>query len=537
MPLSHSIRLYFPYTFDSNASPSEYTKFSNQLIERQIKDLLSTAAFLNNDVHDNFLESPVWQKDICKLDKRIHAFGDKLVNGIQDIPLSDGFFGMHPVKLSNDAIRVINQGSPSDLGQGFSISLKPSAIKRLADKKITPPLAEQGWPVMFNSVWFYGLNTGIGMMVVDLSFKQPRKNGLSIQSIEELQEINYVICRNSGDHQSAKLSWGKVNSNANQTEKKSTNDASIEKNIETGIKGLSDLVDALLPISIGKGLQLTPTNDRKNTYAYTYLATEQPLNHEQRKQYAFRVARKYNELYLPDDTDQQIDYFEPFKPITHAFSLEGAVTYVDFACCIEQIPESILNFDRTAIPQAYAPLILITYAEYIFLREMATNTPDEDRVDMRNPTNENLTKLRDFRTRLYDFRLNFRYTQISGNTNHNLFCNTNKKALEIAELLIETSSDAQEIEQYIADHVSQKQEQRLKTFGILGSLFAVIIGWVDLWGLNLHGILFENNKVEPSSIWVFLIVLIFLSATVIYISREPSNKSKSKIKKDSNKHG
>ena len=293
---------------------------------------------------------------------------------------------------------------------------------------------------------------------------------------------------------------------------------------------MSDLIEALIPISHGKGLQLKATNDRSNTYAYTYLATEQALTHDQRKQYAFRVARKYNELYLPDDTDQQIDYFEPFKPITHAFSLEGAATYIDFACCIDQIPESIINFDRTAIPQAYAPLILLTYAEYIFLREMATNSPDEDRVDMRNPTNENLTKLRDFRTKLYDFRLNFRYTQISGNTNHNLFCNANKKALEIASLLVETSSDAREIEQYIADHVSQKQEARLKKFGVLGSLFAIIIGWVDLWGLNLHGILFENSEVNTSSIAIFLAVLVILGATVLYTTKGSSDDNKAKQK-------
>lgn len=522
MPLTHSIRLYFPYTFNSNASPSEYTQFSNKLVDLTIEELLTAAPFLNNDVHKNFLGSTIWQKDSCKLDKRMHAFGDKLVNGIQDIPFSDGFFGMQPVRLSNDAIRILNQGSPNDLGKGLSITLKSSAIKRLASKNISSPLTrqpeqQQDWPVMFNSVWFYGLNTGIGMMVVDLSFKQPGKNGLSIQSIEELQEINYIISRNSGDHQSAKLIWGQTQG---------------EDSSGHGIKGLSDLVDALIPVShgIGEGIQLKATNDRNNTYAYAYLATEQALTHEQRKQYAFRVARKYNELYLPDNTDQQIDYFEPFKPITHAFSLEGAITYIDIACCIDQIPESIVNFDRTAIPQAYAPLILLTYAEYIFLREMATNSPDEDRVDMRNPTNENLTKLRDFRTKLYDFRLNFRYTQISGNTNHNLFCNANKKALEIANLLVETSSDAREIEQYIADHVSQKQETRLKKFGILGSLFAIIIGWVDLWGLSLHEILFENSEVSTSSILIFLVVLVLLGATVFYTSKDSTDESKTKQK-------
>jgi len=514
--LTHSIRLYFPYTFDSNASPSEYALFSNELVDNKIRDLIKKSPYLDNEVHDNFLDSSIWQKNHCKLDRRIHSFADKLVNGIQDIPFSDGFFGMQPYKLSGDAIRVLNHGSPSSLGAGVRISLKTSALKRLAEKELSPPLGDNGWPMMFNSVWFYALNTGIGMMVLDLSFKQPNKSGLSISHLEELQEINYIICRNSNDHQSAILSWGK------------------KEDSEKSIKGLSDLVDALLPINIGQSIQLEPTNDRNNTYAYTFLSTDQALSYETRKEYCFRLSRKYNELYLPDNLEQQIDYFEPFKPITHAFSLEGAASFVDLTTYQDEAPESIINFNTAAIPQAYTPLIMLTYAEYIFLREMTNNTPDNERVDMRNPTSDNLEKLREHRTKLYDFRLNFRYTQISGNTNHNLFCNANKKALEIAALLSETSNDAQEIEQYIADHVSQKQDARLKKYGVLGSLFAVILGWVDLWGLNLHGILFENSKTNQLSISVFLTVLIILAITVIYASRSPSTKSKQS--KNNNKH-
>ena len=164
---------------------------------------------------------------------------------------------------------------------------------------------------------------------------------------------------------------------------------------------------------------------------------------------------------------------------------------------------------------------------------MATSTSDADRVDMRNPTEKNLYKLRKFRTKLYDFRLNFRYSQISSNTNHNLFCDTNKKALEIDRLLLETSNDTQEIELYISDQVSQQQEGQLKKFGIIGSLFAVIIGWVDLWGLNLHQIIFEENSENTQSIIVFLSVLVVLCISVISTSGLFSSSKKENENDDS----
>jgi len=507
----HSIRLYFPYTFSSDAPPSKYETFSNNLANIKISELLNRSNFLSKDIHHNLLDSNLWEQQQSQFDKRIHEFGSKLVNGIEQTTTSKGFFGLSPVKLSDDAIRVLNQGTPNDLGTGISVDLKKSAIKRLLEKGITPPINGKSYPLMFNSVWLYNLNMGVGMMVVDLSFKQPKKGSLSISQLEELQEINYIISRNSNDHQSATINWTET----------------------TATKGLSALVDNLLPVELGQSIHLKKTNDTKNTYSYCYVATDQSLEYAQRKNYIFRLSRKYNELYLPENTEQQIDYFEPFLPITHAFSLEGAASFIDYSAYPDGVPESIKNFHRSSIPQAYAMLILLTYVEYTFLREMATNTPDEDRVDMRNPTQKNLSKLRRFRTKLYDFRLNFRYSQISSNTNHNLFCDTNKKALEIERLLLEISNDAQEIELYISDQVSQQQEGRLKKFGIIGSLFAVIIGWVDLWGLNLHQIIFEENADNGQSIIVFLSILVVLCITVISTSGLFSSSTKDNENDDS----
>ena len=492
----HSIRLYFPYTFNSDAQPSKYVDFSNKLADLKISDLINQTGFLNTNIHPNFLDSNLWLSQQCLFDKRIHEFGNKLVNGLEQDSTTAGFFGLSPVRLSDDAIRVLNCGTPNSLGTGLSIDLKKSAIQRLHDKGITPPINGKSYPLMFNSVWYYSLNMGVGMMVVDVSFKQPQKGGIGINHLEEFQEINYMLSRNSNDHQSAIINW----TSENKT------------------KGLSDIVDLLLPVGFGQPINLSKTKDHKNTYSYSYIATDQSLEYAERKNYLFRLSRKYNELYLPENTDQQIEYFEPFLPITHAFSLEGAASFIDYSVYEGAVPESIKNFHRSAIPQAYTILILLTYAEYFFLREMATNTPDAERVDMRNPTEKNLAKLRNFRTKLYDFRLNFRYSQISSNTNHNLFCDTNKKALEIERILLETSNDTKEIELYISDQVSQQQQQKLKVFGIIGSLFAVIIGWVDLWGLNFHQIIFEESTNNIPSIIVFISVLIVLCITVISTS-------------------
>ncbi len=502
--LKHSIRLYFPYTFNANAKLGDYQDFSKNLTDLKINSLVYNAEFLKDNIHPKFLDEKIWQKSFCKLDKAIHRYGSKLLNGIENNANSNGFFGMQPVQMSNDAVRVLNNGTPNTLGDGIKIVLKPAALTRLAEKNIKAPIDKNAWPLMFNDIWFYSFGMGIGLVVVDLSIQQPGNNPIAIKHLEELQEIIYTICRNGNNHQSAKLTWG--------DEKKAKS------------KGLSNLVSSILPAKSGVRIQLKATTDPGNTYAYTTISSAQKLTYEQRKTLIFRIARKYSDNYLPINISEHIQYFEPFEPITHAFSLEGAVSYIDLDCYGDNIPESIENFDKNAIKLAYAPLILLTYVEYLYLREMESDTTEEEMVDMKNPTNENLESLRALRSSLYDFKLNFRYAQISGNTNHNLFCNYNKKALESDKILQEISSDMQEIEQYISDQVSLKQESRLKKYGILGSIFAVIIGWVEVWGLNLHDIFFGDTPIPRYSITIFITVLLVLNLIIYFVNKD-SNKN------------
>ncbi len=503
---NHSIKLYFPYTFESSASSSAYQDFLKQKQALQVKDLFQAAEFLTNQPHQQQSQASLWQISTNKLDKRFHEFAADIINGAQDSDFTHGFFGMPPLCLTQEALRSLNNGSPNQLGNGIGLTLKKAAIQRLESLGITPPLGNNQWPLMFNDISFFGLTMGVGLLVVDLSFRQPIKNGATITELQELLEINYAVSRNSNDHQSVALNWG---------------DESPESaNSKAITKGLSPLVDLLIPTDSFSALNLKACKDRNNTYSYTFLTNDKTLDSKEKNNCIFRMARKYNDLYLPENPQQQISYFEPFKTITHAFSLEGSCSYVDLSPYQDQVPESIKNFGKTAIKQAYAPLILLTYAEYIFLREMAGSS-HQKQINMSNPTSNNLQRLRNYRSKLYDFRLNFRFTQISSNTNHNLFCQANKKALEIEQLLTDTTNDVDEVEQYIADHVSQQNEARLKKFGILGSLFAAIIGWVDLWGLNLNDIIYSPEKVESSSIVIFILVLLGLTTTILLTSRTP----------------
>ena len=504
--LKHSIRLHFPYTFNSNARSTDYKDFLNKICALKINSLVYNTSFLKNNICDSFLDNKIWNSDFCKLDKAIHRYGTKLINGVDNNTNANGFFGMQPVRMTTQALRVLNNGTANSLGHGIKIKLKNAAVRRLAEKNIKAPLEKDSWPLMFNDICFYGLNMGIGIMVVNLSIQQPGKNNLSIKFVEELQEIIYIICRNANNNQSAELQW---NDKANSTS-----------------KGLSELMAGILPQAIGERIQLRATNDPGNTYAYTTIASNQKLSYAERKTLIFRIARKYSDAYLPVHISEHIQYFEPFEPITHAFSLEGTVSYIDYTSYGEKIPESIENFDKGAIKLAYAPLILLTYAEYLFLREMESNTTEEELVDMRNPTTDNLNGLRSLRSALYDFKLNFRYAQISGNTNHNLFCNYNKKALESDKILKEISSDMQEIEQYISDQVSLKQEARLKKYGFLASLFAVIIGWVEIWGLSLNEILFFQDTVNKQSVAIFLGVLLVLCLIIYLVHKSPVENKK-----------
>lgn len=496
--LKHSIRLHFPYTFNTNAKPTDFQNFTNNILALKINSLANSAEFLKTNIHPDFLEESIWERGFCQLDKAIHRYGSKLLNGIANKTNSNGFFGMQPLKMSKQAINVLNNGTPNSAGKGINILLKSDALKRLDEKNIQAPHGENRWPLMFNEINFYGFNIGIGILVVDLSIQQPDNNTISIKAVEELQEIIYTICRNGNDEQSPKIVWGNG-----------------EKAVT---RGLSSVVHSLMPEHTGSRIQLKATKDPGNTYAYTAISSNQNLNDEERKALIYRIARKHGETYLPKNTSEHIQYFEPYEKLTHAFSLEGAVSFVDSKTDDGNIPDSIDNFEKNAIKQAYAPLILLTYAEYLYLREVESDTTEEEMVDLKNPGEKSLQTLRVLRSSLYDFKLNFRYAQISGNTNHNLFCNYNKRALESDKILEEISSDMQEIEQYISDQVSLKQESRLRKYGIIGSIFAIILGWVEVWGLNLHEILFGDSPVPTNSIIIFISVLVVLnlSAYIVY---------------------
>ena len=214
---NHSIKLYFPYTFDSSAPAKDYQQFVKAKLDLKVRALIEKSPYLKQDSHPKLLDSTLWKEHHCQLDKRFHGFSNDLINGTNTDNSSNGFFGLTPLALSPDAIRVLNQGSPNDLGCGVSISLKNASVARLAAQDIAPPITKSRWPITFNEIVFFALNTGVGMLVVDLTLKQPQKNGKSIQHIEELLEVNYAIARNSNDHQSSEITWCDDSDKGNDT--------------------------------------------------------------------------------------------------------------------------------------------------------------------------------------------------------------------------------------------------------------------------------------------------------------------------------
>ena len=110
--LEHSIRLYFPYTFNTNAKPAYFQDFTDNILDLKIKSLVDSASFLEQNIHPEFLDEDIWKNGFCQLDKAIHRYGSKLLNGIASKTNSNGFFGMKPLKMSSSAINVLNKGTP-----------------------------------------------------------------------------------------------------------------------------------------------------------------------------------------------------------------------------------------------------------------------------------------------------------------------------------------------------------------------------------------------------------------------------------------
>ncbi|NVJ60448.1 MAG: hypothetical protein HWE27_08660 [Gammaproteobacteria bacterium] len=486
--MQHQVRYFFPFNF-SLSKKQELENYYERLQSLSLQSL--TQSIGREDLVSKPLPTnPIWTREKFNVDPRFNDHVGQILNG-RDKNQETAFFGFNALKISADARHIINGGSPGSPGKGLRCELSNAAKVRLAKKSIAAPYESEQWPVSIQDAWILHINTGVGILLLDINYSEPDKSKKNqVETFEAIAELNYRLHRNRDNKQLATLVWPESN---------------------CSVKGLRQIAHALLPW-LDEGL-ISKFGNWQSIFTYTSIQCDESMDDEQIKQQCFRIARHYTDAYLPNSVRVENDYYQPFDNICHYHSLEGVASII--AAPPEQ-STALDNFLTTAIARAYQPITAIAYSEYLFLQQMSQGANLS--VDMRDPSDQDFEQLRKYRTKLYNFRLNNRFSHLSGITQHNEFYNHLKDRLGIAALLNDISTDVAEIESFIADHIAEKNQRSLGNIKLMGSMFAALVLLADLSGISIMDALFDNS-IPPTAKIIFWSLVIGIPIIFFGLSR------------------
>lgn len=477
--MKHWVRFYFPFSFAQHTDVKNQDAVLNVIHSLALKDVAAALALpvTQTEKFSQFdATTTIWQANSYKTDPRFDDHLSKIFNGRKlttehsnaELPVC--------IKLSNEGVSWLNGGKPGQQGAGLSVSLPNSSVKRLAEQQLSSPLdSTRSWPVKINEACCVIFNTGIGVCVIEVAYQSPgNKPQYEIQSALEIQELNYHLARNKQNKQTLQLHW--------QSQSEDSGPA---------VLGLAGLVKAILPPLNADSVaaSLTPLH-WESTYTYTVAELDDSTNDDSFRQQAFRLARKYTDAYIPSTGQFEGGEYRFFDNIVHHFAIEGCCTLIRVS---KDSPEAIKQFSETACRMAYEPIVMLVYSELVFLHAMTQGSNID--IDLQNPTEHELEELRHYRTRLYNYRLNNRFSYVSSLTLHNDFFQRLRTTFNVDIILKELSTDVQEIEAFISLHLEEKNQRSLNNVKIVGSLFAALVLLTDLSGLNLYGLFFADPPV------------------------------------------
>jgi|GEM_PF-5063257 len=460
--MQHKVRFYFPFHF----APDHKAKLDNYYSQLKAFSLRSLQQRMDaSESTSGGLDESVWEASHRKVDPRFNPHMEQLLNG-RDTAQNHAFFGLQALQLSTNGRHFVNGGSVGDPGKGLRTQLSKAAIQRLAQKDISAPYDDNRWPITVVDAWLYHFNTCIGVMTLDIEYAEPGKHKKNqLQDIQAVAEMNYQLYRNSGNKQTATLNW-------------------VDR--ELSLNGLRDIVLNLNPWLSDSNV-VHPLDNWRSVYTYSAVQSDQPLTPKEVEEHSFRLARHYTDAYLPSSESVNVGLSRPFDSLCHYHSLEGACSLI----ITNDGSPALDNFIASAINQAYEPITLIAYSEYLFLHQLSQGA--NITVDMRNPSEKDFAQLRDYRAKLYNFRLNNRFSHVGQLTQHNDYYRAMKLALGSTELLEDISTDVSEIEDFIADHIAEKNRQSIANIKVLGSMFAALVLLADLSGISIHQALTDDT--------------------------------------------
>lgn len=324
------------------------------------------------------------------------------------------------------------------------------------------------------------LDIGIGCITMKLKFDD-------IQTGKKLLAGVYALCRNdvSQDDRNAKIRW-------------------TARNDDKTIKSLADIIENIAPI-FKLGLARRSPGMWRKTFSYCAVKIDLDSNElDSTHQLGFCLSRQYNDKYLPAKDIIISSVYQPFEQISHICSLEGGAIIIRAKNHGEN--NKIENFIKDDANSVYFPICLLSFIEYLSLVTLVGKQCN-NKINFSKTTKSDFDHFSAIRKTIYNFKLNYRFSNISQISMRNDVHHMWRNALKVPELLEELSGDTAEIEGFISNSLEIEKQRSLKTIEILVFLGGGLIAVSELFDIKLYDFLIGGTT--PS--WVIYISLFFVA--------------------------
>jgi len=204
-------------------------------------------------------------------------------------------------------------------------------------------------------------------------------------------------------------------------------------------------------------------------FTYSYVHFEEALAPERADAFAFYASRRYNSDYEVSEPIEDTRRVRDFATVGHTLSLEGAATVIA-PLQGNALPEFLRTWRTHAFQATYLPIVTLALHEHQFLVEK-TSTALLTREQRRKPS-EVRRAFFDLTRASLDFRIFFRFSEVSEVSRHNALNRALREVLGLDRMLVELNGDVAEASAFLEREndraVAQRDHLRSRRFWFFG---------------------------------------------------------------------
>jgi hypothetical protein len=271
---------------------------------------------------------------------------------------------------------------------------------------------------------------------------------------------------------------------------------------------------------------------RAFTYAFARFARHQAA--ADADLFALHAARRYTSDYTLAHDAGGFRRVRDFDTVAHTAALEGAVTLVVPPADNEPLPEFLRAFRAGTFSAHYVPIALLALHEHSFLVEQTSTallTPAQ-RADRAAASR----KFFELARQSLDFRVIFRYAEVSLITMHNALHRVFREMLGLDRMQAEFSADVAEISEFLqreeAHRRAEDEHRRGRRFwyfsmfgtAVLGALAVSTLvkeGFEILDAVWAHGVAHLDGKEAAALVAFAAGMAVFLGACLVGVIKRP----------------